>query len=54
MYRRSSLRKLAEAAGDLAVVLPEAQQRLIESANPSVNCDLEREEHTDANAQSRK
>ncbi len=43
MYRRVSLHKLAAVAGDLQVTLPEAQQRLMECANPSVNCDLERE-----------
>jgi hypothetical protein len=43
MYRRVSLRKLATAVGDLQVLLPQAQQRIVESADPSVNCDLERE-----------
>ena len=43
MYRRVSLRKLAAAAGDLQVALPQAQQRIVESADPSLNCDLERE-----------
>ena len=41
MYRRVSLRKLAAAAGDLQVALPQAQQRIVEGADPSVNCDLE-------------
>ena len=29
--------------GDLRVALPQAQQRIVEGAEPSVNCDLERE-----------
>ena len=37
------IRKLATAAGDLQVALPQAQQRIVEGADPSVNCDLERE-----------
>jgi hypothetical protein len=43
MFRRASLRKLAAASGDLQVVLPLAQQRIVEGADPSVNCDLELE-----------
>ena len=43
MYRRVSLSKLAAVAGDLQVQLPQAQQRLTECADPSLNCDLERE-----------
>ena len=43
MFRRVSLHKLVAGAGDLQVALPQAQQRLMESADPSVNCDLERE-----------
>jgi hypothetical protein len=42
MYRRASLRKMATAVGDLQVLLPQAQQRIVEGADPSVNCDLER------------
>jgi hypothetical protein len=42
MYRRVSLRKLATAVGDLQVLLPQAQQRIVEGLEPSVNCDLER------------
>ena len=41
MYRRVSLYKLAAVAGDLQVALPQAQQRIVEGADPSVNCDLE-------------
>jgi hypothetical protein len=43
MYRRVSLRKLTAAAGNLQVTLPQAQQRLMEGADPSLNCDLEQE-----------
>ena len=43
MYRRVSLYKLAAVVGDLQVKLPQAQQRIVEGADPSVNCDLERE-----------
>ena len=50
MFRRVSLHKLAAVASDLQVALPQAQQRLMESTNPSVNCDLARE----PNAQPRK
>jgi hypothetical protein len=42
MFRRVSLHKLAVATSDLQVALPQAQQRIVESADPSVNCDLER------------
>jgi len=41
MYRRVSLHKLAALTSDLQVALPQAQ--LMESADPSVNCDLKRE-----------
>ena len=53
IYRRVSLKKLASAAGDLDVTLPEAQQRIEESAGPSENCDLEHEDDSDADTQSR-
>jgi hypothetical protein len=46
MYRRVSLRKVATVVGDLQVLLPQAQQRIVEGVEPSLNCDLERE--TDA------
>ena len=42
MYRRVSFHKLEAVAGDLRVALKEAQQRIVEGADPSVNCDLER------------
>jgi hypothetical protein len=42
MYRRVALRKLRAVAGDLQVHLPQAQQRIVEGADPSLNCDLER------------
>jgi hypothetical protein len=41
MYRRVSFQKLATAVGDLQVAFPQAQQRLVEGTDPSVNCDLE-------------
>src|SRR5262245_6004836 len=43
MFRRVSLHKLVAGAGDLQVTLPQAQERIMESTDPSVNCDLERE-----------
>ena len=42
MYRRVSFHKLAAVAGDLQVALPQAQQRIVEGADPCLNCDLER------------
>ena len=41
MYRRVSLHRLAAAVGDLTVALPQAQRRIVESADPSLNCHLE-------------
>jgi excisionase family DNA binding protein len=41
VYRRVSFRKLSDAAGSVRVALPQAQQRIVEGADPSVNCDLE-------------
>jgi len=43
MFRRVALRKLGTVAAGLKVALPQAQQRLTECADPSLNCDLERE-----------
>jgi AraC-like DNA-binding protein len=43
LYRRVSLRRLAATAGNLQVALPQAQQRIVEGAEPCVGCDLERE-----------
>jgi len=43
MYRRVALRKLGAVAGAIKVALPQAQQRITECADPSLNCDLERE-----------
>jgi hypothetical protein len=43
MYRRVSLRERAASLGDLRITLPQAQQRIVEGAEPSLNCDLERE-----------
>ena len=45
MYRRVSFRKLAMTVGDLQVTLPQAQQRLVEGADPSANCDLRQQPH---------
>ena len=42
MYRRVSLHKLAAVAGELQVTLLQAQQRLMESRDPSANCDFDR------------
>ena len=42
MYRRVSLLKMTVAAGDLTVAIAQAQQRIVEGADPSLNCDLER------------
>jgi hypothetical protein len=42
MYRLVSFQKLAVVAGDLQVHLPQAQQRIVEGADPCLNCDLER------------
>jgi hypothetical protein len=41
MYRRVSLHKLAAVAGALQVALPQAQQRIVEGVDPSLNCHLE-------------
>ena len=54
MCRRISLQKLAMAAGNLEVALPQGQQRIEDSAAPSLNCDLAQEAETRANAQSGK
>jgi hypothetical protein len=43
MYRRVALRNLGAVAGGLRVSLPLAQQRIVEGADPCLNCDLERE-----------
>ena len=43
MYRRVALHKLAAVVGDLQVALPQAQQRIAEGADPSLNSHLERE-----------
>ena len=40
MYRRVAWRKLTAVAGDLQVQLPQAQQRIADTAAPSSNCDL--------------
>jgi hypothetical protein len=43
MYRRVSFHKLEAVAGDLRLALKEAQLRIVEGADPCLNCDLERE-----------
>ena len=42
MCRLVSFQKLAVVAGDLPVQVPQAQQRIVESVDPCLNCDLER------------
>ena len=54
MYRRVSLHKLAASAGHLEVQLPQAEQRIADTACPSLNSDLVQEPETYANAQSGK
>ena len=54
MYRRVSLHKLAALVGHLEVQLPQAEQRITDTACPSLNCDLVQEPDTYANAQSGK
>lgn len=41
MYRRVSLAKLAQVRGDLDITLPQALEHIGESAQPTVNSDLE-------------
>jgi hypothetical protein len=41
IYRRVSLQKLATAAGDLQVRLPQAQQRIADSPSPSLNSNFD-------------
>jgi hypothetical protein len=41
MFRRVSLRKLLDAAGELAVSFPLGEQRITDRACPSSNCDLD-------------
>ena len=54
MYRRVSLHKLAASVGHLEVQLPQAEQRIADTACPSLNSDLVQEPETYANAQSGK
>jgi hypothetical protein len=42
IYRRVSLQKLATAAGDLRVTLPQAQQRIADSPSPSLNSNFDK------------
>jgi hypothetical protein len=41
IFRRVSLLRLAAVTGNLTITFPQAQQRIVEGADPSVNCDLE-------------
>lgn len=41
MYRRVSLAKLAQVRGDLDITMPQALEHIGESAQPTVNSDLE-------------
>jgi hypothetical protein len=54
IYRRVSLHKLAASVGHLEVQLPQAEQRIADTACPSLNCDLAQEPDAYANAQSGK
>jgi hypothetical protein len=50
IYRRVSLHKLAASIGNLEVQLPQAQQRISDTAEPSLNSDLSHETEPHANA----
>jgi hypothetical protein len=54
MCRRVSWRRLVTSAGELEVALPQALQRIEDTASPSLNSDLRRDPHAYANAQSGK
>lgn len=51
MYRRVNLAKLEQVRGKLDITMPQALPRIDESAQPSVNSDLTREELHHADAQ---
>ena len=51
IYRRVSLRRLGSVTGDLAVLLPQGQQRITDCAVPSVTCDLKPKAEFDADPQ---
>jgi hypothetical protein len=51
IYRRASLRSVKSMTGVLRVTFPQAQQRLEEGPGPCLDCDLEPEVASDANAQ---
>ena len=42
IFRRVSLPRLAAATGNLTITFPDAQQRIVESVDPCLNCALER------------
>jgi hypothetical protein len=50
IFRRVSLRQLASATGDLAVLVPQGQQRITDWAALSPSCDLKAEADSDADA----
>jgi hypothetical protein len=54
MYRRVSFHKLAAAVGDLQVTLLDAPQRIVETADPSLNSDFEQGPDIHADVQPRK
>jgi len=43
IFRRVSLPRLAAVTGNLTIAFPQAEQRIVEGAEPSLNCDFERE-----------
>jgi hypothetical protein len=43
IFRRASLARLAAVTGNLTIRFTDAQQHIVEGAEPSLNCDLERE-----------
>jgi hypothetical protein len=52
MHRRVSRQKLAAVAGDLQVQLPQAEQRIDDCSDPSLNSDFAGKADTHADAQS--
>ena len=50
IYRRASVAKIFDVAGDCAVTFQQAQQRIMETPELSSNSDLERGPEIDANA----
>lgn len=50
IFRRVSLRQLASATGDLAVLVPQGQQRITDCSILSPSCDLKARADSDADA----